>query len=192
MHLLQLSRAILHGIHSIFPPPSISKHCGGDPISEKKMKQVDSQWKYQKEVLRWILDGKAFTIFLPPDKSKKIQVLLKQVTKQQTATLHKFQQIRGKLNHACIGLPSGRGLMSPFNSAMKETSDIIQLTPSLQQALWDWIILLRCISSRPTSVLEITGDTLWFIAYVDASKFGVGGVWINGTKHIQPTVWRHE
>jgi hypothetical protein len=35
-HLLQLSRAILHGIHCIFPPPSISNHCGGDPISEKK------------------------------------------------------------------------------------------------------------------------------------------------------------
>jgi hypothetical protein len=77
MHLLQLSRAILHGIHSIFPPPSISKHCGSDPILEKKMKQGDGQWKYQKEVLGWILDGKAFTIFLPPDKSKKIQVLLK-------------------------------------------------------------------------------------------------------------------
>jgi hypothetical protein len=191
-HLLQLSRAILHGIHSIFPPPSISQHCGGDPISEKKMKQGDGRWEYQKEILGWILDGKSYTIFLPPDKSKKIQVLLKQVAKQQTATLHEFQQICGKLNHACIGLPSGRGLMSPFNSAMKGTSDIIQLTPSLQQALRDWVVLLQRISSRPTSVLEITGDTPWFIAYVDASKFGVGGVWINGTKHIQPTVWRYE
>ena len=32
-HLTQLSRAMLHGIHSIFPPPEVSGHQGEDPIS---------------------------------------------------------------------------------------------------------------------------------------------------------------
>ena len=35
--LLQFSRALLHGIHSVFPPPDITGHGGHDPISEKKL-----------------------------------------------------------------------------------------------------------------------------------------------------------
>jgi hypothetical protein len=35
LHLTQLSRAMFHGIHSIFPPLSITGHDGEDPISEK-------------------------------------------------------------------------------------------------------------------------------------------------------------
>jgi hypothetical protein len=189
-HLQGLSRAVLHGIHSIFPPPSISNHCGGDPISEKKMEKGDGTWAYKKEILGWMIDGQEFTIYLPTDKSKKIQKLVKGLAKQKTASLHEIQQISGKLNHACIGLPSGRGLMSPINGAMTGNKEIIKITPQLKQALLDWVILLQRISSRPTSVLELTGSTPWYIAYVDASKHGVGGVWINGDKQIRPTVWR--
>ena len=190
-HLTQLSRAILHGIHSIFPPTDISKHCGGDPISEKKMANGDGTWSFQKEILGWILDGQAYTIFLPINKSKKIQKLLKQLTKKDSCSLNDLQKAAGKLNHACIGIPSGRGLLSPVNNAMRG-NEIITITPMLKQALSDWIFLLQRISSRPTSVLELTAGTPWFIAYVDASKHGVGGVWINGTMQIKPTVWRLE
>ena len=34
--LRQVSRSLLHSIHSVFPPPAISGHSGGDPISHKK------------------------------------------------------------------------------------------------------------------------------------------------------------
>ena len=40
-HLLQFSRAMLHGIHEIFPPPSVTGHAGGDPVSEKNWRN----WK---------------------------------------------------------------------------------------------------------------------------------------------------
>lgn len=40
-HLTNWSRSILHGIHSIFPPPLVTQHKGGDPISIKKLKQED-------------------------------------------------------------------------------------------------------------------------------------------------------
>ena len=189
-HLTQLSRAVLHGIHSIFPPPNISNHCGGDPISEKKMEKGDGKWEYKKEILGWIFDGKEFTIFLPPEKSKKVQTAIKQLSKRKTATLHEWQQIMGKLNHACIGLPSGRGLLSPLNNAMKGDPTIITLKPPTIQALVDWCTLLQRISTRPTSVLELTPGLPWFIGYVDASKFGVGGVWIPGKLYIKPIVWR--
>jgi hypothetical protein len=189
-HLTQLSRAVLHGIHSIFPPTNISQHCGGDPISEKKMEKGDGNWQFQKEILGWIFDGEHYTIYLPPEKSKRIQKQIKQLAKKSSATLKEWQQVMGKLNNACIGLPSGRGLLSPLNNAMQGTPEIITMAPATKQALLDWCILLQRISTRPTSVLEITPGLPWYIGYVDASKYGVGGVWINGSKTIQPTVWR--
>ena len=34
-HLTHVSRCLLHGIHSIFPPPEVINHLGEDPISNK-------------------------------------------------------------------------------------------------------------------------------------------------------------
>ena len=36
-NLTKMSRGLLHGIHSIFPPPAITGHNGFDPISEQKL-----------------------------------------------------------------------------------------------------------------------------------------------------------
>jgi hypothetical protein len=191
-HLQKISRAILHGIHSIFPPTNITNHNGGDPVSEKKMSKGEGTWSFKKEILGWTFDGEAFTVFLPQDKSKRIQQLLRHTAKQQSITKNEMQQTLGKLNHASIGLPSGRGLVAPLNNTLRGTDDIIKITPSVKQALLDWVTLLQRISSRPTSVLELTPDNPWFIGYVDASKQGVGGVWVSGTKTIQETVWKQE
>ena len=67
-HLLHWSKAILHGIHSVFPPPSVSLHTGGDPISEKKLEQQEGLWHHEKEILGWIFNGKDFTLRLPEKK----------------------------------------------------------------------------------------------------------------------------
>ena len=58
-HLQHFSCAMLHGIHSFFPPPEISGHQGEDPISQKKLKQGDGLWESTKEILGWLLDGVA-------------------------------------------------------------------------------------------------------------------------------------
>ena len=34
-HLMSLSRAMLHGIRAIFPPPEVTGHTGFDPIAQK-------------------------------------------------------------------------------------------------------------------------------------------------------------
>jgi len=36
-HLRHVSRAMLHGVHSIFPPPDASGHDGKDPIAQSKL-----------------------------------------------------------------------------------------------------------------------------------------------------------
>jgi hypothetical protein len=117
-HLTKISRAMLHGIHSIFPPPSITGHKGGDPISEKKLNNLDGLWSQTKEILGWIINGANYTIRLPTAKVEKIVKTLKMLSKTKRISLLKFQRIAGKLLHAAIGIPGGRGLFSQIWSAM--------------------------------------------------------------------------
>ena len=42
--LLHLTWAILHGIHSIFPPPSVTGSTEEDPVALKKLHQGDGLW----------------------------------------------------------------------------------------------------------------------------------------------------
>jgi hypothetical protein len=68
-HLEHFSRAMLFGVHSVFPPPAITGHQGEDPISQKKLSQgEDDTWRNTKEILGWLVDGAAFTIQLLPEK----------------------------------------------------------------------------------------------------------------------------
>ena len=45
---IHLSRSLLHGIHSIFPPPQVSGHNGQYPISKKKLESGEGQWAVRK------------------------------------------------------------------------------------------------------------------------------------------------
>jgi hypothetical protein len=43
--LEHLSRAILHSIHSVSPPPFVTGHAGEDPVSIKKLKHGEGLWQ---------------------------------------------------------------------------------------------------------------------------------------------------
>lgn len=62
--LRHISRSLLHAIHEVFPPPSITGHNGEDPISLKKLKAGDGTWSTTKEILGWIFNGKSRCIEL--------------------------------------------------------------------------------------------------------------------------------
>ena len=190
IHLQQLARAALHGVHSIFPPPHISNHSGEDPISVKKLSNGDGVFAFQKEILGWIFDGINYTIFLPPNKTTKIISTIKSTVKKHQISLTKFQQLIGKLMHASIGLPMGKSLLSPAYAAMRNDPPFIKINNFLRQCLQDWSTLLHQLSSRPTSVRELVQTPPAFVGYVDACAFGAGGVWFSGSATIQPTVWR--
>ena len=49
--LWHLSRALLHGIHSVLLPPAMSGHNGEEPISVKKLKEGEGLWEVRKEIL---------------------------------------------------------------------------------------------------------------------------------------------
>jgi hypothetical protein len=46
--LEHLSRAILHGIHSVFPPPDVTGHDGEDPVSLKKQNKATVCGKHER------------------------------------------------------------------------------------------------------------------------------------------------
>ena len=104
---LQLSRAMLHGIHSLFPPPKFTGHCGGDSISKKKLDKEDGLWAFKKEVLGWIFDEEAFTMQLPPEKCDSIYQTIKKLLKKKATPLNTYQNIAGRLQHASLAIPGG-------------------------------------------------------------------------------------
>jgi hypothetical protein len=191
-HLTHQSRSMIHGIHSVFPPPSLTHHNGGDPISEQKLAKGEGNWSFQKEILGWDFDGKSFTIQLPTKKCQAIISLLNSTLKVKRASLNKFQKIAGKLQHASFGIPSGRSLFSPIQMAMKGSPDFITITEELKIILTDWRYIIKYLQKNPTSVSQLVKQFPSYIGYTDACRLGAGGAWLSGTKHIAPFLWKVE
>ena len=189
-NITKMARAMLHGIHSIFPPPSITHHQGEDPISMKKLLQLEGMFDYTKEILGWNFNGKNFTIELPVEKQHKILEILNKTCKLKVIPHKTLEKIQGKLVHISTGLPNSRGLLSPLYKAVAQQQHPTPLNKNLKQCLTDWKTLVTNIGSRPTSILELVPRDPNYIGFVDASGTGVGGVWTPGTSKIQPTVWR--
>ena len=192
-HIQKLARSILVGIHSIFPPPHITGHPGEDPISNKKLIQQEGLFETEKEVLGWIINGNNYTIKLPQSKITKIKEEISNIIKRKTVPSNTLEKIQGRLIHASLGIPGGRGLMSPLYAAKLQAHEFTTITPQIKQCLKDWKELVNVIGQRETSVLELVPKEAEYIAYVDASKTAVGGVWTNGTETLQNQwVWRLE
>jgi hypothetical protein len=117
--LLHCSRAVLHGIHSVFPPPDITGHTGQDPISLKKLMEGEGLWEVRKEILGWIIDGATRCIELSEKKQKTILKELKDVLRIKSGVPFKrMEKLVGKLRHAAIGIPAGKSLFWPINQLM--------------------------------------------------------------------------
>ena len=190
--LRHFSRALLHGIHEVFPPPSVTKHNGFDPVSEGKLEKGEGTWDTLKECLGWDIDGRAGTIQLPGKKCTKLRALLKKLMRKKRVSLNKFQQLAGKLQHASYGIPGGRGLFSPIQMAMVGNPNFITLTDDLVEILADWRYIIGFMESHPTSILQLVVDYPAYLGYSDACGLGAGGIWCSGLKSLQPVLWQVE
>ena len=194
--LRHLSRALLRGIHSVFPPPGVAGFTGDEPISLKKLLNGEGVWDTRKEILGWVFDGNTRCIELPLDKCTKIQHELRHLRTSRRIKFKDLQKLRGKLQHASIAMPVGKPLLGPIDAALCAATAAhhpwIYRKPNdpLDCALRDWTALLRMLGARPTNVLELVPAPPDYIGYCDASKLGAGGVWFSGARHIAPTVWR--
>ena len=135
-HLLNVSIAMLHGIHSLFTPVEVTQHPGGDSIAENKIDKGDGKWKFQKEILGWIFDGTNYTMHLPLDKCDKIVKLIKKVLTHRSVPLKQFLELAGKLQNASIGIPGGAGLFSPLQIAVKGNPTFVIIDEYMKSMLY--------------------------------------------------------
>ncbi|KAL7548503.1 hypothetical protein ACHAWF_011783 [Thalassiosira exigua] len=191
--LRHCSRAILHGIHSVFPPPEISGHSGEDPISLKKLLAGEGLWEVRKEVLGWVMDGATRCIELAEKKQEAILSELRKVLRMRRGVpLKRMQRLVGKLRHASIGIPAGKYLFGPINRLMAREHKFIfwDRVPEAARALRDLGQLLREAATEPTHVKELVPGPPAYKATLDASGEGAGGVWVHGDRALAPIVWR--
>lgn len=191
-HLTTVSRAMLHGIHTVFPPPSVTGHNGGDPIAEKKIDKGEGLWQPTKEILGWIFDGVQCTIQLPPDKLDTIAKLTKRVLKSKATPLQRFQELAGKLQHASFGIPGGKGMFSPIYAATIGNPPFVTITPALRRTLEDWRSMIKHFTHHPTPIELLLPDYPEINTFTDACKLGAGGVVTSGSIQTLPIVWQVE
>ena len=191
-HLEHFSRAMLFGVHSVFPPPEVTGHHGEDPISQKKLKQGEGTWSTTKEILGWLVDGLNYTLSLLPEKCDKITKLIKKICKRQHVSLLKFQELAGNLQHASFGIPGGKGLFSPIFRALKTTTGTVRITEDLKCVLRDWRTVIQQLQTAPTPVQLLVSSYPNYIQFTDACGLGAGGIITPGLDPMQHWVWKFE
>jgi hypothetical protein len=96
---------------------------------------------------------------------------------------------RGKLRHACIGMPGEKGLMGPIDAELRADKRLIRIKSNnrLHNALQDSSTIIMVLGKGPSHCRELVVDDLGYIGFCDASKLGAGGVWLSGTRTLSPT-----
>ena len=189
--LQHLSRAMLHGIHSVFPPPRKTGHDGQDPIHQKKAK-TEGSWEFVKEILGWMFDGINRCVYLPDSKIDKLRDLLKTLKEKNYMELTELMSIRGKLQHATYGMPGATPLMGPFHAALRDPTPWVTITPEIKLSVKEFKYMLKRMQKTPTQAIALVNDMPHYIGTHDASGKGAGGVWFGGACALPPTVWRVE
>ena len=186
--LRHCSRALLHGIHSVFPPPAVTGHNGGDPVSVKKLKAGEGLWEVRKDILGWMMDGATRCIELAEKKQTAIAKELRRMLRIKSgANFNDLERLVGKLRHAAIGIPEGKSLMGPINKfmAMNPRKVFWDRCPEVRVALRDWMELIRAAAKEPTHVNELVPGEPAYKGTLDAAgAWGAGGVWLPGTDEL--------
>jgi hypothetical protein len=189
----RVSRATLHAIHSIFPPPDVSGHVGGkDPISRKKLEKGDARFDVEKEILGFLLNGVDRTVRLSEAKAQAIASDITSALRKTHVPLKRFRSLLGRLQHAARILPAAKGLFSPLNKATKGDPKEVGLGKhsEVRAALLDLRHLVLTLAARPTHVSELVEYEPEMAGTCDASATGAGGIWVG--YDMQPKVWRVE
>ena len=147
-------------------------------------------WRFEKEILGWVVNGKQATITLPTQKCNDLCTLLKNISKKKQVSLNSFQKLSGRLQHASFALPGGKGLFSPIQRHMVGSPSFINITPELKLILADWKYFIRYLSKNPTSVFQLVQDFPAYLGYTDACRLGAGGIWTSKIKHLHPIFWQ--
>jgi len=121
-----------------------------------------------------------------------------QILRAKSCTNTELQSLLGKLQHASLGIPGGRGLLGPLYKKInshkhaKKKQVSIPLDSHEYNLLYDFRALIKLAGSRPTHCAQLVSGIPAYIGFCDACKYGAGGVWFAGSKYLDPIVWRFE
>jgi hypothetical protein len=84
--------------------------------------------------------------------------------------------------------------MGPIDAALRGENRWIEIKQNapVREALTDFRTLIKILAQRPTNCKELVVNTPGYVGFYDASKLGAGGVWLSGSLHLSPIVWRLE
>ena len=192
------SRALLHAIHQIFPPPTATGHSGEEPISLKKL-VIDGEgiWDTRKEILGWFFDGLHRTMELPPKKVDSLRDTIRSTLRSRHIEIKAFESFIGKCQHACLGVPGGKALITPLykalHAALRSHQRSVRIHPHSAQAcaLTDLATMFQLIGRNPIHCRQLVPAHPAYIGHCDACKHGAGGIWLPATHSLHPIVWRH-
>jgi hypothetical protein len=141
-------------------------------------------------------NGMAHTIELPHHKCTELLLELETICRLPKLEVKRFQKLHGRLQFSTIAILCGKPILSQLNwymsSASKHPGRKLVVTDALQAILRNWSALIRLVERRPTHVRELVEHPPAYQGFVDASKWGAGGVWFGGTKQLVPIVWFYE
>jgi hypothetical protein len=194
--LLHHSRAMLHAIHDLFPPPSETGSTLEDPISITKL-ESDGAWSTTKEILGWLFDGTTRTVSITKEKHDKLMTrideLLKDANKKRPRIKWKLlNKMQGKFNWLANAIVTGKPLLGQLDQILHQAEGhkYMNLTPTIVQLLTDWKAMISQLYQRPLSVFELLPTSPTYRGWKDASTtWGAGGVWFGGTNYLLPIVW---
>jgi hypothetical protein len=135
-------------------------------------------------------------IKLTHHKCTELLLELKTIRHLPILEIKRFQKLHGRLQFATIAILCGKPILGQLNwfmsSASKHPGQKLVVTDVLKAILRDWSALIRLLGRRPTQVTELVKHPPTYQGFVDASKWGAGGVWFGGTKQLIPIVWFYE
>ncbi len=150
-----------------------------------------------KDILGLIFNGDDKTVWLENDKRQAILTILNswiRSAKRRDCGIPftQFRSVIGKLRHAFITIPAGRGLLSPFNEILRTSTKRIYLhnNPLLLVALVECRTFLRDSICEPTKCASLITKWPDINGVKDASSHGVGGIIIGENLAVPPTVFR--
>ena len=197
--LLWVSRANLHGIHGIFPPPEVLEHEGGrDSISKPKLLKGDGMFKPKEVLLGAEVDGsprEQRQVNIPAAKMNKYCALVEEALNKPRNYVSRqmFEKIHGKVQYCSSIIPHFRGFMSPLNRQLKNGGPCIGLGKGsdVREALESLVPHMKLAEAMPVHITEIVSPDLPHIyGGVDAAAVGMGGFFAPCTLFFIPIVWR--
>jgi hypothetical protein len=194
--LCHVSTGRMTGIHNVF---LADNNDANDPISKKKLKQLDGEYSTTKTILGFDFDGVNKTLWLEEAKrAHLLTVLHGWIRSSRSGTtgisFKEFETVVAKVHNVFMAIPAGRGLLTPCNKILQKKPSLayLQQNPVLLAAVMGCRTLLRESSDSPTHCPELVGGWPDYIGVCDASSHGVGGIVFGKNEACVPTVFRWE